>query len=182
MGQSLKDYPPLTLPDNNVFTEIGNRLIQEEMYYDQSKLRSEHSVLCAGLNNYQRRIYVSIMNVVNTQSGGLFFIYEHGGTGKIYLYKTILSVVRSERKIALAIASSGIAALLLPGGRTAHSRLHIPINLTEESTCEVKPGTHAAELLSKASIIIWDEAPMAHKQCFEAVDRTLKDIMRLTNP
>ena len=64
MGQPLKDYPPLTLLDNNVFKEIGNRLFQEEMSHDQSQLRSEHNVLFTGLNNVQKGIYVLIMNVV----------------------------------------------------------------------------------------------------------------------
>jgi hypothetical protein len=32
---------------------------------------------------------------------------------------------------------SGIAALLIPGGRTAHSRFAIPINIHETSTCEI---------------------------------------------
>ncbi|KAK9174941.1 hypothetical protein WN944_026945 [Citrus x changshan-huyou] len=30
----------------------------------------------------------------------------------------------------------------------------------------------------KTSLIIWDEAPMAHKFCFEALDKTLRDILR----
>ena len=34
----------------------------------------------------------------------------------------MLAKVRSQGKIALAMASSGIAALLLPGGTTAHYR------------------------------------------------------------
>jgi hypothetical protein len=38
--------------------------------------------------------------------------------------------------IALAVASSGIAALLMEGGRTAHSRFKIPIQgLHDASTC-----------------------------------------------
>ncbi|XP_050263851.1 uncharacterized protein LOC126708072 [Quercus robur] len=36
--------------------------------------------------------------------------------------------------------------------------------------------------MTKASLIIWDEAPMAHRNCFEAVDRSLKDILRFSNP
>ena len=51
----------------------------------------------------------------------MFFVYGHGGTGKTYLYRTILVAVRSKGKIALAVASSGIVALLLPGGWIAHS-------------------------------------------------------------
>ena len=34
-----------------------------------------------------------------------------------------------------------------------------------------------AKLIQAASLIIWDEAPMAHKHIFECVDRTLRDIM-----
>nr|GEU50368.1 hypothetical protein [Tanacetum cinerariifolium] len=43
------------------------------------------------------------------------------GTGKTFLYKTIIARIRSERKIVLAVASSGITSLLLPAGRTAHN-------------------------------------------------------------
>nr|GEW46731.1 hypothetical protein [Tanacetum cinerariifolium] len=50
-----------------------------------------------------------------------------GGTGKTFLYKTIISRLRSERKIVLALASSGIATLLLPPGRTTHSRQILPV-------------------------------------------------------
>ncbi|XP_050255276.1 uncharacterized protein LOC126701205 [Quercus robur] len=96
------------------------------------------------------------------EDGGLYFVYGHGGTGKTYLWKTLIACLHSQGKIVLAIASSGIAALLLPGGRTAHSKFQIPIIVTEESTCGIKQGTHAAELMTKVSLIIWDEAPMAH--------------------
>lgn len=65
-----------------------------------------------------------------------FFIDGPGGTGKTFVYSTLLADVRSDGGIALAVASSGIAALLMEGGRTAHSRFKIPINLTEHSTCK----------------------------------------------
>ncbi|OWY90442.1 Helitron helicase, partial [Phytophthora megakarya] len=35
-----------------------------------------------------------------------------------------------------------------------------------------------AELIRNASLIIWDEAPMMHRACFEAVDRSFRDIMK----
>lgn len=34
----------------------------------------------------------------------------------------------------------------------------------------------------KTKLIIWDEAPMMHKYCFEALDRSLKDVMQFVNP
>jgi hypothetical protein len=36
-----------------------------------------------------------------------------------------------------------------------------------------------AELVRKADMIIWDEAQMMHRRAFEAVDRTLRDLMQL---
>ena len=89
--------------------------------------------------------------------------------------------MRSEGKIVIAIASSRIAALLLPGGRTTHSRFQIPINVTNSSTCGIKQGSQIVELMTKASLIIWDEVPMAHRNCFEAVDWSLRDILCFSN-
>ncbi len=79
----------------------------------------------------------------------------------------------------LAVASSGIASLLLPGDRTAHSRFKIPIDLHDESTCNITQQMKVAKLVRKTDIIIWDEAPMMHRWAFEAVDCTLRDLMQL---
>ncbi|CAN7053526.1 unnamed protein product [Brassica rapa subsp. trilocularis] len=104
------------------------------------------------------------------------------GTGKTFHYQTIISRLRSRKQIVLPVASSGIAALLLPNGRTAHSRFNIPLKLDEDKLCNIKPGTMLAELIEKTDLIIWDEAPMTHKHAFEALDKTLKDIMSIKNP
>ncbi len=45
-----------------------------------------------------------------------FFVDGLGGAGKTFLYNTLLSSVRANNRIALAVASSGIAAFLLEGG------------------------------------------------------------------
>lgn len=76
----------------------------------------------------------------------------------------------------LAVAASGIASLLLPSGRTAHSRFKIPLELTEESVCYIKKNTNLSQLLLQTSLIIWDEAPMNYRRCFESLDKTLRDI------
>ena len=123
----------------------------------------------------------AIIESAEREHGKQIFVEGYGGTGKTYQWKAITTKLRSEGKIVLAVASSGIAALLLQGGRTAHSRFHIPINITEESTCEIKQGSHLAELVKKTSLILWDEAPMANKHCFEALDKSLRDILRFTN-
>ena len=51
------------------------------------------------------------------------------GTGKTFIYRTLIAYYKSKGKIILATTSSGIAVTLLPGGRTAHSQFKIPINV-----------------------------------------------------
>ena len=49
----------------------------------------------------------------------------------------LASTLWSRGDIVITVASSGIAATLLPSGRTAHSRFAIPIEVTESSTCTI---------------------------------------------
>uniref|UniRef100_A0A0R0EYN9 ATP-dependent DNA helicase n=1 Tax=Glycine max TaxID=3847 RepID=A0A0R0EYN9_SOYBN len=126
----------------------------------------------------QTSIYNQIVEVVNKDEGGMFFLYGYGGTGKTYIWKTLASSLRADNEIVIMVAFSGIASLLLPGGRTAHSKFEIPVPVFEDSTCNIHQGTQLAELLNQTSLIIWDEAPMAHKFCFEALDHSFRDIIK----
>lgn len=56
------------------------------------------------------------------------------GPGKSFVYNLLLAYVRVQDSIALASASCGLAALVLKGGQTAHSRFKINIPVT--SHCE----------------------------------------------
>jgi ATP-dependent DNA helicase PIF1 len=87
------------------------------------------------------------------------------------------AVVRSKGLIVLNAASSGIAALLLPGGRTSHSTLTVPIEINEASLLTMEKDIPRADLVRAAKLIIWDEAAMMHRWCFEAIDRSMCDIM-----
>ena len=104
-------------------------------------------------------------------------MHGYGGTGKTFLWNAIISRLRSEKLIVLAVASSGVASLLLPGGRTAHSRFKIPIVIDESSVCGIKGGSFLADLILQCSLIIWDEAPMTHRHSFESLDRSMRDIL-----
>ena len=91
------------------------------------------------LNTDQLRIYNIVIEAVYDSNvySKVFFIDEPGGAGKTFLYNTLLATARSHCDIALAMASSGIAALLLQGGRTVHSSLKVPIRLNEISMCGI---------------------------------------------
>lgn len=117
------------------------------------------------------------MSSVSRQKGGVFFLHGYGGTGKTFMWRTLAASLRSRCQIVLTVATSGIASLLLPGGRTAHSKFKIPVPTLENSMCNIEGVSELAQLLKLTKLIIWGEAPMAHKFCFEALDRTLKDIL-----
>ena len=76
------------------------------------------------------------------------------------------------------MASSGIAATLLNGGRTGHSAFKLPLDLARHDTpfCNIKKNSAMAKVLQRARIIIWDEATMSHKNIFLAIDNTLRDV------
>lgn len=87
-------------------------------------------------------------------------MYGSSGCGKTFLWKTLYCSLRRQGKIVLPVASSGIAAVLLLGGWTAHSRFHIPLKLDQHSTVGIKQRSEVAEVIKHSSLIIWDEAPM----------------------
>ena len=126
----------------------------------------------------QRIIYDRIIQLIDEKRGGFLFIDAPGGTGKTYLAKMALSRIRSQRLIALATASSGIASQLLPNGRTSHSTFKIPLDLTssDQPMCNIKKGTQTAKLIKECSAVFWDESTMMNRVALEAVDRTFRDI------
>lgn len=129
------------------------------------------------LNDKQKIIYDRIMLAVSAGQGGFFFL-DAGGTGKTFLISLLLAEIRSKNGIAFAVASSGIAATLLDGGRTAHSAFKVPLNIQNnpDAVCNIKKQSSMATVLKQCKIIIWGECTMAHKYSLEALDRTLKDI------
>ncbi|XP_042755612.2 uncharacterized protein LOC111907183 [Lactuca sativa] len=181
-NSSLKKFTRMPLPDVDYVSSSNNRLISEELDYDIPNLKKKFDRLSIALTSKQRNIFYDIMTAIKNNEGGVIFVYGYGGAGKTYLWKKLYAVVRSNSQIVLNVASSGIASLLLTGGRTAHSRFIIPLVLTKVSICSIPPDCELASLLRKASLIIWDEAPMIHKHAFEALDRTLKDIFKYHNP
>jgi hypothetical protein len=126
---------------------IMNRLIEEELSYDIDKLEEQANTLYACLNSEQRNAFHIIIKNVLDNIGGFYFISGYGGTGQTYLWNAIVSYLRARKKIVLTVASSGVASLLLPNGRTAHSRFKIPLDIDESSVCDIKRGSILAELI-----------------------------------
>ena len=117
--------------------QLGNRLIRKQLDYDQEQESHNLQMLLPTLNSDQMRVFQSVIHADEHGGGGCFFIYGSGGTGKTYLWKTIVIHFRSKGLIVLSMASSRITALLLRLGKTAHSMFKIPIDADETSTCSI---------------------------------------------
>ncbi len=141
-GKRLTDvHLPQAIRDQ-ALDSFCNEVIRETSYNvsEMTELVSKSEPL---LVSDQRAAYDAILNSVETNSGGIFFLDAPGGTGKTFVLNLILAKVRLQRKVALAVASSGIAATLLQGGRTAHSAFKLPLNLalSEVPVCNISRGT-----------------------------------------
>jgi len=92
-------------------------LVQEELAYGQHSLTTDVDNVKDRLNDDQRNTYETILNAVTNKEGKLFFVYHNGGINKTFVWTTFLSCLRRQGKIVLVVASSGIASLLLMGGK-----------------------------------------------------------------
>ena len=178
-GYSLKNFPNMPLPQETWSHLNGNHLIAEQLNYDWDNESQSFQQHMENIQTVPEQLdaFRCIVNAVDGHLGGVFFLNGAEGTGKTYVYKTVCHYLRSAGKIVLCVASSGIAALLLPGGQTAHSTFCIPIDILDaESQCNISKQDGRAELLRAVDLIIWDEAPMQNHFTHEALDRTLRDI------
>ncbi|KAG5525404.1 hypothetical protein RHGRI_031907 [Rhododendron griersonianum] len=178
-NRTISDYD---LPSFNPSYEDSSavpKIIQDELSISVSQ-QDLNSI--SALNKDQAFAFHAIIGTVERKENATYFVDGPGGTGKTFLYRAILASLRSQGHIALATASSGIAATLMPGGRTAHSRFKIPLNPDRSSVCSISKQSHLAELIRRASVILWDEATMTNRLAIEALDRTLRDIMDVEMP
>ncbi|XP_012846883.1 PREDICTED: ATP-dependent DNA helicase PIF1-like [Erythranthe guttata] len=111
-----------------------------------------------------------------------FFLDGQGGTSKTFLYRALLTYVRSRGNIALAVATSGVAASLLPGGRTTHSRFNLPFDIDDKPIGKVSKQNSLGKMIVEARLIIWDEATMANRHSVESLDDVLRHLCDASLP
>ncbi|KAG5611692.1 hypothetical protein H5410_022973 [Solanum commersonii] len=97
-------------------------------YYDTFRESAEKR----GLLHHNSTLVECMTEVILTTESDAFFIDGPGGSRITFLYRALLATVRSKGFIALATTKSGVAASILPGGRTTYSHFKIPINIDEQ--------------------------------------------------
>uniref|UniRef100_A0A8I6XFF0 ATP-dependent DNA helicase n=2 Tax=Hordeum vulgare subsp. vulgare TaxID=112509 RepID=A0A8I6XFF0_HORVV len=174
MGKDIALFPLPDIDDTYDTTRGEAREVTEESTIE---VDAHDAALASSLNHEQRLAYDEILAAVDAGDGGVFFVDGPGGTGKTFLYRALLAKVRGEGKIAVATATSCVAASIMPGGRTTHSRFMIPLNIEDGASCSFTKQSGTTKLLRIASLILWDEATMTNRQAVEALDNSMRDIM-----
>ena len=181
-GRELSEFglPQPQAVDNDRFARVYHREIDYNQGEQQAYVEHNLPMLTAD----QREVYDCFFSMIDGNEGGMLFLDAPGGTGKTFLINLILAKLRSEGNIALATASSGIAATLLTGGRTLHSTFKIPLDLyaMDIPICSIKKGTTLSRVIQEGKATVVDEAPMTNKLAFEALDRTLRDLTGKDQP
>jgi hypothetical protein len=139
--------------------------------YDNNRLQEFVEINLPKLVNDQKYAFNVFTESVMNHQGRVFILDAPGATGIINL---LLDKIRSLGKVALVVASSGIAATLLSGGRTAHSTFKLSLNVLfdTEYVCPIHKSGPLGKVLQETSFVVWDECTMSHRSHIEAIDRT----------
>ena len=83
---SMPQLPPTDDTDSNV-------LILDERSYDRQALVETLDRDVQKMTDEQRKIFDEILDAVNEERGGMFFVYGFGGTGKTFMQLFVLKEI-----------------------------------------------------------------------------------------
>ena len=179
-GKSISDIEFSDLP------QLPRNFIHPQNHNDQIDIVHERQLgeqMLHQLNNDQRHIHDTIVNAITSDCHqNCYFVDGPAGTGKTFLYNTVVHNLQALGIQVKCMAYSGIASTLLITGATAHSTFQIPIPLLPNSTCNIKRQSARAQMLRDTTIFIWDEASMIPANALKAVDVLLRDITQVDRP
>ena len=113
--------------------------------------------------------------IANTNS--CFFLTGRAGTGKTTFLQSIQETVNKE---FITLAPTGVAAILA-GGDTIHSFFGLPMEACFPGTCGKMSQTRILSLIHADTIII-DEVSMVRSDVMDAIDYTMRTILRNNMP
>ena len=123
-------------------------------------------------NHQQMLAYELVANTNNS-----FFLTGRAGTGKTTFLRNIQQVVNKQ---FIILAPTGIAAILA-GGETIHSFFGLPLEVCTPCTCGKMNDARRLALIHADTIII-DEVSMVRCDILDAIDYTMRKVLRNPMP
>ena len=79
------------MPAEKYLDRSENKLVLEETSYPVDEMIRQNEEYVRQLNSEQKKVYDNVIDSVNKDVGGFFFVYGSGGCGKTFLWKTIIT-------------------------------------------------------------------------------------------
>jgi hypothetical protein len=178
--------PPLTEAETGVLAILvapadrRRRLVDDEYRYNPEREGEQFQAMYAQMTDEQRRFVDDFVHALDHGETFVAFLSAYAGCGKTFVERALCHSVRSRGRSVLACAATGIAALLLDGGTTLHSRLKVPLTVSADDPSATRLGINMnsmeAELVRDASVLLLDEVVMFRWALIEAVDRSFREI------
>lgn len=168
-------------PLESIIQSPGPRPCITPETYNVEDSKREGERMYDTLNDGQRKFVDAVITTLSTGGTMLFFVDGPGGSGKTYVYTVINHILRGRKLKILNVAWTGIAANLLPDGRTVNSAFKLNVHDGNKSTT-MKRQSKEAKMLKDVDCIIWDEVSMTPKCALEAIDNLLRDITQANSP
>ncbi|XP_044591987.1 ATP-dependent DNA helicase pif1-like [Cotesia glomerata] len=168
-GCSFSSFPGMPPVENDLCDNESVQILTQDLsqsYYNK-------------LNINQKEIVDFVLNPVENNAINLpncIYIDRPGGSGKTFVYTTLCHLLTNKNKIVCTMAYTGIAATLLPNGKTVHRTFGLPVPMFSDSSSHIKPNSQQGKYLRTVGVFIWDEAPMSPRYSLEIIDRTLRHI------
>jgi len=160
---------------------VQNLLVNMESNNVQKLAKPQQLTNMMSKANEEQHVFIDeirgLIETYDVNVSNAYFLDGPGGTGKTFVYQCLIGLCEQLGLNVISVAWTGIAAMLLPHGRTVHSRFKLPLSLHEHSISGLKVNSKEAREIRSARLIIWDEAPMASKHSLMCVNRLLQDIM-----
>jgi hypothetical protein len=133
------------------------------------------------MSTEQREIFDLLTTIIDNPSlttENLEFITGKAGRGKSFVVDAVVAHVHSTGRIALVMGTTALCVANTDRGQTAHYLCKIPVTDDYSNLKSLMdPNGSRADLFRQASVVVWDELPMAHRAVIEAVDTLFKAIM-----
>ncbi|MGF7232382.1 AAA family ATPase, partial [Arachidicoccus sp.] len=172
-GRSLADFG-ISLP---------NKIALDDQSWDKEKELKHYEEMHAKMNENQKKIVKQVRKKIEDKKSrklrnGCVCIDGPGGSGKTYTYQTLCHLFRGEDIKYKTSSWMGIAANLLPDGRTMHRTFGLPFGeIDHESSSNAKPNSKLGEELKETDVFIIDEVSMVSKHVLRIIDKKLQEIM-----
>jgi hypothetical protein len=179
MGTPIHKFPTMPIIDTGSIArnvDEVDKVIEERIYNEMYE----------SMNDKQKEIMNEIIRLLKDKSAFItlangrrtrcIFIMGAGGVGKTYIYVALYHYCRWQGYSGHNTSYSGIAANLLPEGRTLHNLFKLSVPVLSDSNSSIEPGGKEAREIVESDYLLIDEAPTVPRYAIEIINRKLQEL------